>query len=377
MYAVTPRKDPMTRWWWSLDRPILGAVVVLACIGALLSLAASPSVARTHDLPEFHFVVRQIAFLVPALAIMCLLTWLDIVRVQLLAFGLLAVSLVALVLCLVAGPEINGAQRWLMLGPISVQPSEFAKPAFVVVAAFLIARGLERPAFPGLLSAFAVYAVLLGLLVMQPDFGQAVLVTAAWATLFFLAGTPLSWSAGLLGVAAGGAFCAYRFVPHVASRVDRFLDPSSGDTYQIDQSLAAFARGGITGQGPGGGDVKLGLPDAHTDFIFAVAGEEFGLIACLFVAGLFALVVLRGLDRALAARDLFVKLAVSGLAVLFGFQAIINMGVNLALLPAKGMTLPFISYGGSSLLALAVTMGFLLALTRRRPGPALDDGGPV
>ncbi|MCP5433252.1 MAG: cell division protein FtsW [Alphaproteobacteria bacterium] len=376
MTAIRARRFDLSYWWMSLDRPILGAVLILAAAGLVLSLAASPAVARTHGFGEYHFVIRQIVFLLPSLALIVALTLLDVAQVRRAAIALLGLAAFGLALCPAIGPEVNGAQRWLSFGALSLQPSEFMKPAFVVAAAALIARGHEHPRFPGLCLAFLVYLALLALLLAQPDFGQAVLLTLAWATLFFLAGTPIGWSLALAGAAGFGALGAYVALPHVASRIDRFLDPASGDTFQVDQSLRAFMHGGFAGQGPGEGAVKDVLPDAHTDFVFAVAGEEFGLFACLAITALFAVVVLRGLERALAAREVFVQLSVAGLVVLFGGQALINMGVNLRLLPAKGMTLPFISYGGSSLLALAVTVGFILALTRRRAAAPFEGEGP-
>jgi len=272
------------------------------------------------------------------------------------------------VLALFFGPEIKGAHRWIDIGPINLQPSEFAKPAFVVVVAWFLAESSRRPEMPGQLIAFVLAGLFVSLLVLQPDFGQTALVILTFGAMLLIYGIPWVAVLGLGGLAVMGLVAAYFLVPHVQSRIDRFLSPDKGDTFQVDTAMEAFRNGGLMGAGPGGGDAKLVLPDAHTDFTFAVVGEEFGLIACLVLMALFAFVVLRVLVRAKSEPDPFAALALSGLALVFGFQAVINMGVNTALLPAKGMTLPFISYGGSSLLGMAFGMGLVLALGRRRFG---------
>ncbi len=269
---------------------------------------------------------------------------------------------------LVGGVEIKGARRWIALPGLSLQPSEFVKPTFAVVSAWLFARYRLRERFPGQWIAIALYALVVGLLIKQPDLGMAAVVSAVWFTQFFLAGLRLVWVA--LGMATGiaGLVGAYFALPHVASRIDRFLDPASGDSYQVDRSMDAFMNGGWWGRGPGEGTVKEYLPDAHADFVFAVAGEELGLVTCLIIVALFAFIVLRGFSRLLQENNLFVVLAATGLLVQFGLQAVVNMASSLQLMPPKGMTLPFLSYGGSSLLALGLGMGMALALTRRRYG---------
>ena len=284
--------------------------------------------------------------------------------------GINGLSLTLMVATLFIGPEIKGAQRWLLFGPFSLQPSEFVKPAFVVLAAAALAESNRTPAFPGSLLAGGLFLAVAAVLVMQPDFGQTTLLTIVCAALFFLAGMKWQWLAGFGGAGVVGAVGAYFLVPHVASRIDRFINPDHGDTFQVDTALNAFGQGGLMGVGPGEGSVKFVLPDAHTDFIFAVAGEEFGLIACTILIALFGVIVVRALNRALAERDHFIQLAAAGLAVMFGLQAFINIAVTLSLIPAKGMTLPFVSYGGSSMLALAMTTGMLLALTRKRAASA-------
>ncbi|MBM3558680.1 MAG: cell division protein FtsW [Alphaproteobacteria bacterium] len=361
----------LSRWWWTVDHLLLAAVLSLVATGALLAMAASPAVANRIGLADSYFFVRHLALIVPALALMLATSLLSPAGVRRAALAALALSVILLVATLAIGVEIKGARRWIYLAGFSLQASEFAKPSFAVVCAWLFAERVRDDRLPGRLLATILFAMVLGLIVLQPDLGQAVVLTAVWMAQFFLAGLSL-WLVGFLVVSgAGGLVAAYLFLPHVTSRIDRFLDPSSGDSYQITKSLEAFLHGGLFGRGPGEGAVKNQLPDAHSDFVFAVLGEEFGALAAIGVAVLFAVVVLRGFSRAFAERDLFVLLAVAGLLVQFGVQALINMGSTLHLLPTKGMTLPFVSYGGSSLLAMGFAIGMVLALTRRRVG----DGG--
>jgi cell division protein FtsW len=284
-------------------------------------------------------------------------------RIALIGF---AVALVLLGLTFVIGAEIKGARRWINLPGLSIQPSEFIKPTFAVVAAWLFSEQKLRPRFPGnLISIFLFFAVV-GMLIKQPDIGMAAVVAIVWFAQFFMAGLQLYWVVAGTAAGLGSLAGAYLYLPHVRSRIDHFLDPSAGDTYQVKRSIEAFSNGGLWGKGPGEGTVKDVLPDAHADFVFAVAGEEFGLLVCLVIIGLFAFVVLRGFSRLLQEGSLFVLLAATGLLVQFGLQAVINMASSLHLIPTKGMTLPFLSYGGSSMLALGLGMGMMLALTRRR-----------
>jgi cell division protein FtsW len=281
----------------------------------------------------------------------------------------LVAAIVMMVMTLVIGVEVKGSRRWINVMGFSLQPSEFAKPAFVVVVAWLFAENSRRAEIPGNLFALILFAIVAALLIAEPDFGQTMLVAIVWGALFFMAGVPWIWIACLAIAAVGGIFAAYATLPHVAGRIDRFISPQSGDTFQIDTALQTIMRGGWLGRGPGEGTVKRILPDAHTDFIFAVAAEEFGIIICIGLVAVFAMVVVRGFSNSLKSEDSFIRLSSAGLVVLFGVQSVINMAVNLNLMPAKGMTLPFISYGGSSMIAVAFGMGLLLALTRRRPQP--------
>jgi cell division protein FtsW len=363
------------RWWWTIDRWTLAALGLLIGAGIILTLAASPAVANRIGADSFHFVRRQFLFLAPSLALMFAISLGTPLQVRRFAIVAFLGAWMLLVLTLFVGAEIKGATRWIGVGPLSIQPSEFVKPAFIVVSGWLLAERARNPAFPGWTLSFALWLAVVGPLVLQPDFGQTLLLTMVWGVQLFLAGIPMLLVMVLALMGLGGIVGGYFLLPHVASRIDRFINPESGDTFQIDTALAAFTTGGLWGRGPGEGVVKRILPDAHTDFIFAVAGEEFGTFACIVLVGLFAFVVLRGFARLLQENDPFVLLAGSGLLIQFGFQALINIGVNLHLLPAKGMTLPFISYGGSSMLALAMGMGMLLALTRTRPGLAPILGG--
>lgn len=360
-------RSPMANWWWTVDRWFLAAFLSLMGLGAVLSFAASPAVAERIGLDSYHFVTRQIMFMVPAVGVMIGVSFLDARQVRRLALIMLLAALVLMVLTLFVGVEAKGAKRWVHVFGMSIQPSEYMKPAFVVVCAWLFAEHGRAPEIPGNLFAAILLCLVVALLVAQPDLGQTILILGTWGAMFFIVGMPWIWIVLLAGAAMVLGVGAYFVFPHVAGRIDRFLT-GEGDTYQVDMSLEALTRGGWLGQGPGEGSVKRILPDSHTDFVFAVAGEEFGLILCLLILLIFAFVVLRGL--ALARRDDqddFTRYALSGLVILFGFQSMINMGVNVNLLPAKGMTLPFISYGGSSLIAMAISMGFVLALSRKRP----------
>ncbi|MBF0333433.1 MAG: cell division protein FtsW [Alphaproteobacteria bacterium] len=369
--SIASRTDTSTlgRWWWTVDRWTIAAVGALIAVGMLLTMAASPAVAERIGTDSFHFVRRQFAFLPLVVAVIFTVSLMTPRKVRRLAAVAFVGSLAMMALTLVVGVEIKGATRWLSIAGISIQPSEFVKPSFAVVAAWMFAESRRVPDFHGAWISIGLFGLVSALLLAQPDFGMTLVVGAVWGTQFFLAGLHLFWVVLVAAIGLGGIVAAYFVFPHVASRIDRFLDPSVGDSFQVVKALQAFQDGGIFGRGPGEGRVKAVLPDAHTDFIMAVAGEEFGLIACLLVVGLFAFVVLRGFTRMLEEENLFVLLATSGLLVQFGLQSIVNMASTLHLMPTKGMTLPFISYGGSSLLALGLGMGMVLALTRRRADP--------
>lgn len=370
---------PLSRWWWTVDRPMLLTIFILMAAGVMLISTASPPVAEHLGLGPYHFFWRHLIFLGPSLVAMLAISMLSeklIWRMGVLLFGGCVLALLAVLL---TGSEIKGAQRWLHVGPFSVQPSEFIKPAFAIMAAKFMALQMQGQSdsgahFPGHAISAGLYGLVLCLLLLQPDLGMSVIVTSIWAAQIFLAGFPfrLLIALGVLGL--GGLWAAYTGLSHVKSRIDRFLDPESGDNYQVEKSLEAFQNGGLFGTGPGQGTVKLGLPDAHADFIFAVAGEELGLIFTLALMGLYFFFIFRGFYRLRGSENLFSVLAAGGLLTMFGLQALVHMGSSLNVLPAKGMTLPFISYGGSSVLAVCISAGIILALTRRQGKAGLSKG---
>jgi cell division protein FtsW len=369
------QRTPLSEWWWTVDRWLLAAMILLMLTGVVLSLAASPSVATRIGLDPFHFFHRHVLFLLPSIIVMVGVSFLSprqIRRSALIVFGL---SIVLIVATLAFGPEVKGAKRWITILGVNIQASESAKPAFVVLAAWLFSESARKPEMPATSMALTLLLGLVTLLVLEPDFGQTMLILMVWGALFFIAGMRIVWVFGLAGTAIAGLFAAYMLVPHVAARIQRFMDPASGDTFQVDTAMDAFANGGWFGLGPGEGIAKRSLPDSHTDFVFAVGAEEFGIIMCLALLALFTFIVMRTLSRAYASEDLFSRFAASGLAIMFGVQAAINMAVNLHLIPAKGMTLPFISYGGSSMVSLAYGVGLMLALTRQRPRTEMESIG--
>ena len=367
------RKDrgALARWWFTIDLALLSSVLLLMAMGVLISMAASPPVAERIGLDSLHFFKSQLFYLFFAVIGLIVISFLDAQWVRRFGFIVFMGSLILMVVALKIGPEIKGAHRWINFGPVGIQPSEFAKPGFVIFTAWFLADHIKRPDMPGELIAFCSAGVFLALLVLQPDFGQTALVTMTFGAILLVYGISWIYVFGLGALVAAAMSASYMLVPHVASRIDRFLHPDKGDTFQVDTAIEAFNNGGLMGAGPGGGIAKMVLPDAHTDFAFAVVGEEFGLVACLTLMTLFFFVIMRVLKAAKLENEPFAALAMTGLVSMFGFQACINMGVNVALLPAKGMTLPFISYGGSSLLGTAMAMGFILALARRKSASTL------
>jgi len=359
------------RWWWTVDKLTLSVLMLLIVAGAVLTLAAGGPAAARIQVDSLHFVRQQMAIIVIGLGVLIgtsLLSPRWVKRIGVL--GLLFVWLPLTALATFYGPEIKGAHRWLHIG-FSLQPSEFLKPCFAIFAAWMFSLGREDKGFPGWLIATVLGALIVALLAKQPDIGMAAVICAIWFSQIFLAGLAYIWVGAAVVAGAATFAAAYYTIPHVAQRIKLFLDPSSGDNYQIDRSLGAFMSGGLFGKGPGEGTVKAQLPDAHSDFIFAVAGEEFGLLACLIMVAAYAVVVIRGLARVFDENNLFVMFAATALLMGFGLQAFINMASALNLIPTKGMTLPFISYGGSSFVALAFGMGMVLALTRRRSGASI------
>ena len=359
-------RGPLADWFWTIDRFFLATFILLMGIGFMLSFAASPAVAERLGLDSFHFVERHAVFIIPSLMVMIGLSFLNPRQVRRAAIILLAISLVLMVVALFFGVEVKGSRRWVSVAGLSMQPSEFMKPAFVVVCAWLFAEHARQPEIPGNLFAIILFGIVGALLIAQPDLGQTILTAVVWGGMFFMAGMPWLWIMVLGGLGIGGFATAYYMLPHVTGRIDRFLT-GEGDTFQVDTARDAIIRGDWFGQGPGEGIVKRIIPDSHTDFIFSVAAEEFGILFCMLIAAIFAFIVLRGLSHAFKERNDFTRFAVAGLVLQIGIQSMINIGVNLELMPAKGMTLPLISYGGSSMIAICITAGFILALTRHRP----------
>jgi len=360
-------RTPLTDWWWTVDRGLLAALGCLMVAGLVFLMGGGPPVAERIGLPTFYFLNRQAMYLAPTIALIIAVSFLSVRHIRRFA---VVTWLLGVALCILAGkfgPEIKGAHRWIQFGPVGLQPSEFVKPAFVVVAAWAFSEGAQRRDMPGGWLALAILPITIVPLLLQPDFGQTMLITIVWCALFFVAGLHWFWVAGLGVSGLVGVFAAYTLLHHVRERITRFLDRDSGDSFQEFWSRESFNSGGWLGTGPGEGLAKRHLPDAHTDFIFSVTGEEFGVVVCLGLVALFAYIVMRGLKLARRTDDTFSRLAITGLTTLFGLQACINMAVNTQLMPAKGMTLPFVSYGGSSLISLALGMGFLVALTRKRP----------
>lgn len=361
-------KNVISSWWWTVDKISLLAIFMIIVFGAIMVATASPAVAERIGFDSFHFVRRQLVYLFLAVITLISLSFISptgIRRISVLGF---VIGLLLLIGVLVFGVETNGAKRWIFIAGMSLQPSEFMKPLFIIITAWMLSEARTRSGFEGFKISIALYVVFAGLLILQPDFGMFIVVTSVWGGQLFVAGMPMVWVAAIAIAGVMVLLMAYLFFPHVAHRIDNFIGSDNGANYQVRKSLEAFDSGGIVGRGPGEGVVKQHLPDSHTDFIFAVIGEELGAIVCLLIVGLYAFIVLRGFKRMQSETDLFFFYAVSGLLMQFGMQAIVNMGVALNLLPTKGMTLPFISYGGSSMLGIAIAMGMVLSLTKKRFG---------
>jgi cell division protein FtsW len=355
----------LARWWWTVDRALLAGIATLALAGVIFVFAASPPVAQRLGLPSLHFVLRHVLYLLPALTLLFGASLLAPRGVRRLAVLMFVLALMLLILTLVVGTEIKGATRWLSIGGLVIQPSELIKPALAVVVGVILA---SAPGVEQAKTVIGLTLVIVLLLLAQPDVGMAASVACIVGAQLFVAGLPWIMVGLLAGCGAILLWSAYQWFPHVSARIDRFIDPSSGDHYQVQTALEAIRGAAWFGSGPGEGEVKYRLPDAHSDFVFAVVAEEFGLVACLGLIGLFVFILVRGLECARQRDDRFALIASVGLLTHFGLQAIVNLGVNLGVLPATGMTLPFVSYGGSSLFAVTIGMGMLLALNRRRPG---------
>jgi cell division protein FtsW len=361
----TKKYNFVTRWWRGVDQATIIALTILFSISLMLVTTASPAVALRIGLESAYFTTRQAAYLLLASIIIILLSTLNKTWIKRAAIIGFTINLALLVLVKFYGYEVKGAKRWISIYGFSMQPSEFIKPFFSVITAWILSLKAQEHEFPGFSIALFLYLIIAVLVIIQPDLGMLVTISAVWGIQLFVAGMPFLWILISFMSFVFGIAGAYFFLPHVTKRINSFLDPENNENYQVTKSLLAFENGGFYGRGPGEGTVKQVLPDSHTDFIFAVAGEEFGAVACLLIGGIFAFIVIRGLLRIINETDRFVSFAVVGILAQFGIQSIINMGVTLNLLPTKGMTLPFVSYGGSSTIAIAIAMGMLIAFTKR------------
>jgi cell division protein FtsW len=375
--AVSERFGATLERWRTYDRPLLIIAAILFALGILLSMATSPSATARIRIDEaFYFALRQAAYATVGVIVMFAAAALEPRQIRRAATILVAIFLPLCALAALIGPEVKGAQRWFDFGVFSLQPSEILKPALIVVWAWMLGESARNPRFPGRAVAIALFALTAAALLSQPDVGQTALLTIVLGSLLVLSGLALRWVLGGGVLAALSAWAIYSFYPHARDRVDAFLSDGAPG-YQVGRALDAIAAGGVFGRGPGEGVIKRALPDAHADFVFAVAAEEFGLLASLGLIALFGALAFRGLSRASRLNDPFEQLAAAGLITLLNSQAAIHIAVNLSLLPAKGMTLPFISFGGSSMIGSALALGFCLSLLRNRPGAYLYAGAPA
>ena len=371
-------QSPIAKWFWTVDRGLLAAALTLMGLGVALSFASSPAAINADQSisDPFHYSWRMLVWASMGLVLMLTSSLLSPRGVRRIAVLALLGAIVTMMALPFIGDEVKGAARWINLGPFSLQPSEFAKPGLIVFAAWMFAEAQKGQGVPGVSIAFGFWALTVGLLLIQPDIGQTLLVTTTFMAVFFMAGVPLKWVAVLAAAGMAGLVSLYFAFGHMRDRLSRFLSPENTDTHQIDRASEAIRAGGLVGRGVGEGVMKKHVPDLHTDFIYSVGAEEFGLILSLAMIGLYAFIVVRGMKRAMKLNDAYEQTAAAGLFMLIGLQACINIAVNLNLIPTKGMTLPFISYGGSSMLAMGLTMGLALALTRRRPG-AYEPGATL
>ncbi len=370
-------KTPLAEWWWSIDRELLGALIMLLAVGMVLSFGASPAVAERIGLDEWHFVIRHSFFCLLAVPVMLATSLLGHRQARFVALGTLVAMTILLWATLHFGTEVKGAKRWISLAGWTVQPTEFVKPAYAVIGAWLFSEYMIHRNVPGRAIATLIMGLLVGALLLQPDLGQTALVMATWAVLLFFSG--ISWwvIVGLAGVAGGLLVGGYAFFPHFARRIDSFINPEDGNTYQVDRALQSLMEGGWFGRGPGESVANRLIPDAHADFVFSAAAGEFGIVFCMALVGLIGFIAIRAMLAAQRQASLFARLAASTLAAQFAMQSGINLAVNLNLMPAKGMTLPFVSYGGTSMIAVAFGMGLMLALTRTKPEERMVTGLPT
>ncbi len=369
-------RSRLSVWWWTTDHWLLGATAALIVTGVVLSFTSSPAeAARLHVSDPFHFAIRQTVFGLGAAVMVVAVSMLSAKGVRRAAVVIYAVTIVMMMALPVIGHSAKGAARWIEFQGFTLQPSEFMKPALIVLCGWMFSEGQKGEGVPGVSIAFVLYGIAVALLLLEPDVGQTILITIAFGAAFFMAGVPIRWILGMGGLALAGSIGIYLSFQHVANRVHLFLHKDGADGHQVDKAMEAIANGGLLGRGPGEGVMKRHVPDGFTDFIYALAAEEYGLVFSLALIGVLAFLVVRGLFRAMRLTDPYEQVATAGLFVLVGQQAFINIAVNLNMIPTKGMTLPFISYGGSSMLAMGLTLGMAVALTRRRPGAFTQQYG--
>ncbi len=359
-------RSQISQWWWSIDRHLIYCVFLLMVIGLALVFTASAPVANRIGAGSMIFFSKHIFVLIPTIVIMLAISMLTLRRLRLVALIIFCVALIGVAMTYFVGAEIKGAKRWISLPGFSLQPSEFIKPAFALILADLLVLQRNGATIPGYLIGGIIAFITIILLVFQPDIGQTLLILTIFGMEVFLMGLPYMLVLGGIFLSVGGFIGAYFAFSHVQSRVNRFLDPASGDNYQVSQAGQAISNGGFFGVGPGEGQIKNHIPDSHADFIFAVAGEEFGMIFCMFIITIILYIIIRAAMRAIESENLFLLTATTGIITQFCVQSFVNIASSLNLIPTKGMTLPFISYGGSSMLAMGIAMGFLIALTRVR-----------
>jgi cell division protein FtsW len=366
-------RSPLAIWWWTVDKLTLAFVLLLILSGLIFSFSSSPVAApKIGSANDFYYTQRHLLFAVCSIALMIGVSMFSIKGIKRACLAIYSGAIIIMALLPLIGHTSKGGRRWLDLGFLSLQPSEFLKPALIVLISWMFAEGQKGKGVPGVTIAFCLYILCVGLLLIQPDVGQSILITIVFGACFYISGVPVRWIIGLSGVGAAGLASLYFILPHFRNRLQGFFDPE-GDSFQVDRAAAAIAHGGIGGTGVNEGTMKRLIPDMHTDFIYSVAAEEYGLWMSMLLIMAFAFVVLRGLAKAMTMPDAFRQIATSGLYIMLGIQVLINVSVNLGVIPPKGMTLPFISYGGSSLMAMGLSMGLILALTRKRPAEIVPD----
>lgn len=361
-------KNPISRWWWSLDHTLFGLIVGLMVIGAFIVTTSSGAVASEYDVGAFYFARKQWIFLCLAFFLMLLTSALSLRNIKILGSIIFFTALIGIFITIFMRVDVKGASRWIQLFGFKIQPTEFIKIGLIIITATLLTFSKKKEQQKRFFISLFLIGVLEIAVISQPDFGMFGLLGLIWGMQIFMAGVPMVWVVSLITLGMSCAVGAYAVLPHVRSRLSRFLDPDSGDSYQIDRAMEALLAGSWQGLGAGEGIIKQHLPDAHTDFVFAVIGEEFGLIGCFAILMLYGAIIFRGFMQIIDKRDKFIFLAGSGIIILFALQVLINIAVVLQLMPTTGMTLPFISYGGSSTTTMGMTMGILLALTRKGQG---------